>query len=69
MRKYHLIEYGNSPSLEAVNDTIEVPKNLSLWKMLFAYSGPGTLVPKLQVESKLFMGGRLPTGHIMRPFR
>ncbi|CAM3154412.1 Nramp family divalent metal transporter [Lactiplantibacillus plajomi] len=43
-RKHKLIEYANGPSLEEINGTIEVPKNLSFWKTLFAYSGPGALV-------------------------
>ncbi|WP_047998708.1 Nramp family divalent metal transporter [Lactiplantibacillus herbarum] len=43
-RKHKLIEYANGPSLEEINGTIEVPKNLSFWKALFAYSGPGALV-------------------------
>lgn len=42
--KKHLIEYANGPSLEEINGTIEVPKNLSFWRTLFAYSGPGALV-------------------------
>jgi len=43
-KKHKLIEYANGPSLEEINGTIEVPKNLSFWKALFAYSGPGALV-------------------------
>ena len=43
-RKHKLIEYANGPSLEEINGTIEVPKNLNFWKTLFAYSGPGALV-------------------------
>ncbi|MFB9768680.1 Nramp family divalent metal transporter [Lactiplantibacillus modestisalitolerans] len=43
-RKHKLIEYANGPSLEEINGTIEVPKNMSFWKTLFAYSGPGALV-------------------------
>ncbi|AVK61232.1 divalent metal cation transporter [Lactobacillus sp. CBA3605] len=43
-QKHKLIEYANGPSLEEINGTIEVPKNLGFWKMLFAYSGPGALV-------------------------
>lgn len=43
-QKHKLIEYANGPSLEEINGTIEVPKNLSFWKTLFAYSGPGALV-------------------------
>lgn len=43
-RKKHLVEYANGPSLEEINGTIEVPKGMSFWKTLFAYSGPGALV-------------------------
>lgn len=42
--KRHLIEYANGPSLEEINGSIEVPKGMSFWKTLFAYSGPGALV-------------------------
>lgn len=42
--KHHLIEYANGPSLEEINGTIDVPKGMSFWKTLFAYSGPGALV-------------------------
>lgn len=44
VKKHKLIEYANGPSLEEINGTIEVPKNMSFWKTLFAYSGPGALV-------------------------
>ena len=43
-QRHHLIEYANGPSLEEINGTIDVPKNMSFWKTLFAYSGPGALV-------------------------
>lgn len=43
-RKHHLIEYANGPSLEEINGTITVPKDLGFWRTLFAYSGPGALV-------------------------
>lgn len=39
-----LLNFANGPSLEEINGTIEVPKNLGFWKTLFAYSGPGALV-------------------------
>lgn len=42
--KHHLVEYANGPSLEEINGTIEVPKNMNFWRTLFAYSGPGALV-------------------------
>lgn len=43
-RKHHLIEYANGPSLEEINGTITVPKDIGFWRTLFAYSGPGALV-------------------------
>lgn len=43
-KKHHLIEYANGPSLEEINGTIEVPKDVGFLKTLFAYSGPGALV-------------------------
>ncbi len=43
-RKHHLIEYANGKSLEEINGTVEVPKNIGFWKALFMYSGPGALV-------------------------
>jgi manganese transport protein len=43
-KKQHIIHYANGPSLEEINGTVEVPKNLSFWKTLFMYSGPGALV-------------------------
>lgn len=39
-----LLNYANGPSLEEINDTVEVPKNASFFKTLLAYSGPGALV-------------------------
>ena len=39
VKKHKLIEYANGPSLEEINSTIEVPKNMSFGKTLFAYSG------------------------------
>lgn len=39
-----LLHYANGPSLEEINDTVEVPKNASFFKTLLAYSGPGALV-------------------------
>lgn len=38
------LTYANGPSLEEINGTVEVPKNISFWKALFVYSGPGALV-------------------------
>ncbi|KRM71187.1 Nramp family divalent metal transporter [Lacticaseibacillus brantae] len=44
-KQHHkLIEYANGRSLEEINGTVKVPKNLSFWKTLFMYSGPGALV-------------------------
>lgn len=42
--KHSFLEYANGPSLEEINGTIEVPKNMGFLKTLFAYSGPGALV-------------------------
>ncbi|WP_286136881.1 Nramp family divalent metal transporter [Philodulcilactobacillus myokoensis] len=39
-----LIKYANGESLQEINGTVEVPKNLGFWKTLFKYSGPGALV-------------------------
>ncbi|MGM0124635.1 divalent metal cation transporter MntH [Enterococcus sp. AZ194] len=39
-----LMEYANGPSLEEINNTVEVPKNASFLRTLLAYSGPGALV-------------------------
>lgn len=44
MKEKKLIEYANGPSLEEINNTVEVPKNASFFKTLLAYSGPGALV-------------------------
>ncbi|MGT2933145.1 Nramp family divalent metal transporter [Streptococcus catagoni] len=42
--KDQLIDYANGPSLEEINGSIHVPKNMSFLRTLFAYSGPGALV-------------------------
>ncbi len=39
-----LIHYANGPSLEEINNTVEVPTNAGFFKTLLAYSGPGALV-------------------------
>ena len=39
-----MLNYANGPSLEEINNTVEVPKNASFWRTLLAYSGPGALV-------------------------
>ncbi|KAF1297458.1 divalent metal cation transporter [Enterococcus sp. JM4C] len=39
-----LMAYANGPSLEEINNTVEVPKNASFARTLMAYSGPGALV-------------------------
>ncbi|WDT65291.1 Nramp family divalent metal transporter [Companilactobacillus crustorum] len=39
-----LIHYANGPSLEEINDTVEVPTDSGFFKTLLAYSGPGALV-------------------------
>lgn len=39
-----LLDYANGPSLEEINNTVDVPKNASFWRTLLAYSGPGALV-------------------------
>ena len=31
-QRHHLIEYANGPSLEEINGTIDVPKNMSFGK-------------------------------------
>nr|WP_231952020.1 Nramp family divalent metal transporter [Pediococcus claussenii] len=36
--------YANGRSLEEINGTVKVPKNISFGKALFMYSGPGALV-------------------------
>ncbi|WP_413627840.1 Nramp family divalent metal transporter [Fructilactobacillus vespulae] len=43
-KKHRLIEYANGQSLDEINGTVEVPKNIGFWKTLFKYSGPGALV-------------------------
>ncbi|WP_395320226.1 Nramp family divalent metal transporter [Fructilactobacillus frigidiflavus] len=43
-KKHHLIEYANGKSLDEINGTVEVPKNIGFWKTLLMYSGPGALV-------------------------
>ncbi|MFC6260126.1 Nramp family divalent metal transporter [Levilactobacillus fujinensis] len=44
VKKHKLIEYANGRSLEEINGTVKVPKNIGFWRTLFAYSGPGALV-------------------------
>lgn len=39
-----LIHYANGPSLEEINNTVDVPANANFFKTLLAYSGPGALV-------------------------
>ncbi|MQS53374.1 Nramp family divalent metal transporter [Companilactobacillus mishanensis] len=39
-----LIHYANGPSLEEINNTVDVPTNAGFFKTLLAYSGPGALV-------------------------
>ncbi|WP_261806616.1 Nramp family divalent metal transporter [Lapidilactobacillus luobeiensis] len=41
---HKLIEYANGPSLEEINNTVEIPKSGNFWKNLLAFSGPGALV-------------------------
>ena len=43
-KKEKMLNYANGPSLEEINNTVEVPKNASFWRTLLAYSGPGALV-------------------------
>ena len=44
-KEHHkLVEYANGPSLQEINDTVEIPKGGSFWKNLIAFSGPGALV-------------------------
>ncbi|MCT3583188.1 divalent metal cation transporter [Levilactobacillus brevis] len=43
-KKHKLISYANGRSLEEINGSVAVPKNISFWKALFMYSGPGALV-------------------------
>ncbi|CAH1857037.1 Nramp family divalent metal transporter [Convivina intestini] len=44
VKKHHFIEYANGKSLQEINGTVEVPKDIGFWKTLFMYSGPGALV-------------------------
>ncbi|GEO69325.1 Nramp family divalent metal transporter [Levilactobacillus acidifarinae] len=44
VKKHKLIQYANGRSLEEINGTVKVPRNISFWKALFMYSGPGALV-------------------------
>ena len=39
-----LIQAANGPSLEEINNTVDIPKNGSFWRNLLAFSGPGALV-------------------------
>ncbi|WP_099974272.1 MULTISPECIES: Nramp family divalent metal transporter [Lactobacillaceae] len=39
-----IIQHANGPSLEEINNTVEVPTDASFFKTLLAYSGPGALV-------------------------
>lgn len=43
-KRRKLVEYANGRSLEEINGTVKVPKNIGFWKALFMYSGPGALV-------------------------
>ncbi|MDT6981422.1 Nramp family divalent metal transporter [Levilactobacillus zymae] len=43
-KKHKLIQYANGRSLEEINGTVKVPRNISFGKALFMYSGPGALV-------------------------
>ena len=43
-KRRKLISYANGRSLEEINGTVKVPKNIGFWKTLFMYSGPGALV-------------------------
>ncbi|MCT1193382.1 divalent metal cation transporter [Lactococcus lactis] len=43
-QRHRLIYHTNGKSLEEINGTVEVPKNVGLFKMLLTYSGPGALV-------------------------
>ncbi|USS88272.1 Nramp family divalent metal transporter [Fructilactobacillus hinvesii] len=43
-KKHRLVEYANGKSLDEINGSVEVPKNIGFWKTLFMYSGPGALV-------------------------
>lgn len=39
-----IIEYANGPSLEEINNTVDIPQNASFFKTLLAFSGPGALI-------------------------
>ena len=39
VKKHKLIEYANGPSLEEINGTIEVPKNMSFGKLYLHIQG------------------------------
>ncbi len=43
-QRHRLIYHTNGKSLEEINGTVEVPKNVGFFKMLLTYSGPGALV-------------------------
>ncbi|OFI47860.1 divalent metal cation transporter [Floricoccus penangensis] len=40
----NFVRYANGPSLEEINDTVDIPEGGSFWKNLLAFSGPGALV-------------------------
>ena len=44
-KKHHkLIEYANGKSLDEINGSVTIPRNIGFWKTLFMYSEPGALV-------------------------
>lgn len=43
-QRHRLIYHTNGKSLEEINGTVEVSKNVCFFKMLLTYSGPGALV-------------------------
>ena len=43
-QRHRLIYHTNGKSLEEINGTVKVPKNVGFFKMLLTYSGPGALV-------------------------
>ncbi|MCT0016300.1 divalent metal cation transporter [Lactococcus lactis subsp. lactis] len=43
-QRHRLIYHTNGKSLEEINGTVEVPKNVGFFKTLLTYSGPGALV-------------------------
>ena len=43
-QRHRLIYHTNGKSLEEINGTVAVPKNVGFFKMLLTYSGPGALV-------------------------